>query len=120
MPWMTYAEAATALRIAPDSVRQRARRGRWARRLGNDGLACVEVPDALLSAPTSPATTPTTPGPTPIHLMRQRIVELETELAARPARDTILQMEARIADLSADRDAWRVLAQRPWWRRLVG
>lgn len=59
--------------------------------------------------------------------MRQRIAELEAEIATRPAPDTVAQLEARVADLQADRDAWREQAQAlavrqsvSWWRRLVG
>lgn len=132
MAWLTYNEAAQKLAIAPASVRQRARRGRWSRRMGNDGLAKVDVPDAILSAATSaptpsatsPATSAPTPpamsSPTPLDVMRQRIADLEAELAARPVVQTVSQLEARVADLQSDRDAWRALALRPWWRRLVG
>lgn len=142
MAWLTYIEAAQKLAIAPASVRQRARRGRWARRTGNDGRARVDVPDALLSAPTSPATS----GPTPLELMRNRVAELEAEIAARPheavaeARERIAKLEAELSgqrdlviaerlradaefrraqDLLRDRDAWRDFSQRPWWKRLV-
>lgn len=131
MAWLTYNEAAQKLAIAPASVRQRARRGRWARRMGNDGLAKVDVPDAILSAatsaPTLSATSPATSAPAPLDVMRQRIGELEAELATRPTTETVAQLQSRLTELTGDRDAWREQAQAlaarqtvSWWRRLTG
>lgn len=46
--WMTYAEAARVLGVAPESIRRRAMRSSWRRQQGNDGRALVAVPlDAL-------------------------------------------------------------------------
>lgn len=42
--WMTYIEAAAALGMTVESVRQRARREGWRRTLGNDGKARVQLP----------------------------------------------------------------------------
>lgn len=50
---MTYAEAAAALGVNPESVAKRMRRTGWARRLGNDGKPRVAVPVNLLSLPRS-------------------------------------------------------------------
>jgi hypothetical protein len=50
--WMTYAEAAAALRVNPESVAKRMRRGNWGRRMGNDGKPRVAVPVSVL--PPSP------------------------------------------------------------------
>lgn len=127
MTWMTYSEAADKLQIAPASVRQKARRGRWARRAGNDGLARIDVPDALLSVATSAPTPPATTGLTPLDTMRDRIAALEAEIAARPTTETVVQLQSRLTELIGDRDAWREQAQAlaarqsvSWWRRLVG
>ena len=49
--WMSYAEAAKALGVNPESVARRMRRDRWARRHGNDGKPRVAVPVSLLSVP---------------------------------------------------------------------
>jgi hypothetical protein len=43
--WMTYAEAGSRFGISQDAIRHRASRGKWPRRLGDDGLVRVLVPD---------------------------------------------------------------------------
>ncbi len=48
--WMTYDDAAAALKISGASVRRRAARARWPRQPGNDGRARVGVPQAALDA----------------------------------------------------------------------
>jgi hypothetical protein len=45
--WQTYGEAGTRLGISPAAVRRRAERGHWARQLGNDGRARIQVPDGV-------------------------------------------------------------------------
>lgn len=42
--WMNYADAAVALGMTTESIRQRARREHWRKQLGNDGKALVLVP----------------------------------------------------------------------------
>ena len=42
--WLTYADAASALGMTTESIRQRARREHWRKQLGNDGKALVLVP----------------------------------------------------------------------------
>lgn len=49
--WMTYAEAAAALGVNPESVARRMRRDGWARRQGNDNRPRVAVPVKLLPVP---------------------------------------------------------------------
>lgn len=44
-------------------------------------------------------------------VLQERIRALETLLA---------EMRATADDLRADRDAWRAMVQRPWWKRLAG
>jgi hypothetical protein len=46
--WMTYAEAAAALGVDPDSVARRARRQGWERMPGNDGTMRIAVPLSVL------------------------------------------------------------------------
>jgi hypothetical protein len=46
--WMSYADAAKALGVNPESVARRMRRDGWARRHGNDGKPRVAVPVNLL------------------------------------------------------------------------
>lgn len=134
--WMSYAEAAEALGISAASVKQKARRGRWPRQVGNDGKARVAVPSDLLQVKgaTTPPTTPptsavTTPPVNPVHEALARLeaecaglrelVEAERRRADSEARRAEAQAEYAAA-VAADRDAWRALAERSWWRRLVG
>lgn len=49
--WMTYSAAAEFLGLTTEAVRQRARRGRWRRTLGNDGRTLVLVPHGANSSP---------------------------------------------------------------------
>ena len=127
MTWMTYKEASGALGVAIPSVKQRARRSRWARQAGNDGQARIDVPAELLSAPTRPDTkAPTSPASTPpTSPVSEMIERLQVDLSQ--ALTSLAVAEAKLAraddlagDLRADRDAWRDLANRPWWRRLAG
>jgi len=46
--WMTYAEAAKALGVTPETVARRMRRQDWAKRLGNDGKPRVAIPFSVL------------------------------------------------------------------------
>src|SRR5215218_9887931 len=48
--WLTYDEAAVALRISPESVRRLAQRRKWSRRPGNDGRVRLGVPAERLEA----------------------------------------------------------------------
>src|SRR5215203_3496597 len=50
--WMTYAEIATALDLQSAKAGEaKARRAKWERTLGNDGLARVAVPLSVLEEP---------------------------------------------------------------------
>jgi hypothetical protein len=49
--WKTYAEAAAALGVNPESVAKRMRRRGWATHSGNDGKPRVAVPVAVSDSP---------------------------------------------------------------------
>lgn len=112
--WLTYADAASALGMTTESVRQRARREHWRKQLGNDGKALILVPgdadripsgDALDDAPASrPVKRPDTD---PIN-------------AALQAR--ITEMESRASELRGDLDREHAerLQERDRAERLVG
>lgn len=128
MTWMTYKDASQALGVAIPSVKQRARRSRWARQAGNDGQARIDVPaELLLKAPTKPDTNaptslPSTPPTSPVSDI---IEKLEADLMAARigqavARAELARADALVVDLRSDRDHWREVANRNWWRRLVG
>lgn len=112
---MTYAEAASALRIKPDSVARRARNRRWHKELGNDGLVRIAVPLSIIP-PDSPPEVPSDISPDipddirPDTQALARIAALETEVRIlREVQD----------DLRADRDAWRTVAERRWWHNII-
>ena len=43
--WFTYRQAAELLSVSPEAVRQRAKRGRWQKTLGNDKRTLIRPPD---------------------------------------------------------------------------
>lgn len=116
---MTYRELAELWGCKLESARKTVRRKGWHRVDGNDGQVRVIVPIEALPSPSdspspSPSDSPTVePGPTAADVARlEGLIEGIKALAA---------AECRRADAAeADRDAWRALAQRPLWRRLVG
>ena len=45
--WFTYRQAAELLSVSTEAVRQRAKRGRWQKTLGNDKRARIRPPDGM-------------------------------------------------------------------------
>jgi len=122
--WLTYDEAAVALRISSESVRRLAQRRKWPRRPGNDGKVRLGVPaeriDAVvLAAGDSPsdAAPDTTRGIAPVTagddardtalgvaavvtVLARHVERLEAELAAtKSERDAA---HTRISELAAE------------------
>lgn len=105
--YMTYDEAATLLRIKPDSVRRRAAMRKWPKKQGNDRKARVGIPVEIIPDDT----------PAPTHAIIPDETGLREELAT--TKEALARMEgqaeataARLIDLAADRDAWRQQAER--------
>ncbi len=92
--WLSYADAAAALGMTPESVRQRARREHWRKQLGNDGKALILVPADTDRIPPGDVAD-TTPASRPV-----KRPESDTAFAALQSRLT--EMEARAAELRAD------------------
>jgi hypothetical protein len=92
--WLSYADAAAALGMTPESVRQRARREHWRKQLGNDGKALILVPD---DTDRIPAGDTGDDAPTPRPVKRP---EPDTAFSALQAR--LVEMEARATELRAD------------------
>jgi DNA repair exonuclease SbcCD ATPase subunit len=87
--WLSYADAAAALGMTPESVRQRARREHWRKQLGNDGKALVLVPadtDRVPAGDTdddTPASRPVKrPEPdTALAVLQTKLAEAETRIS---------------------------------------
>jgi hypothetical protein len=105
---MTYADAAKILGVKVDSVKRRARNRGWKRLKGNDGLVRIGVPVEIftLSERDNPPDRPSDDTGDRVRLEKEVSV-LETE---------VRMLRERQVDLLQDRDHWRTMAQRPWWR----
>ncbi len=64
---LTYAELASARGVTVATARRMATRYKWAKSLGNDGLARVAVPEAALRAPTGANGASSIEDETPVH-----------------------------------------------------
>lgn len=89
--WMSYADAASALGMSAEGVRQKARREAWRRQIGNDGKALILVPGDTSRLPPDDAAGDrangrTVTGRTPagrnadLEALQTRIVELHADL----------------------------------------
>lgn len=112
--WLTYQEAGARLGIKAASVKKRAIRRHWPRITGNDGLARIQIPDDTPAPVSSPATGDIPGDLSPPDDTAER---LRADLAA--AREALARSEGenamnreRIADLAADRERWREMAER--------
>lgn len=109
---LTYKELADRLGVKPESARKLVQRKRWHRVTGNAGTVRIHVPIEALPAP---GDSPSDTGTNPVHA---QIALLETEIAG--LRELVQSERRRADDAVADRDAWRAMAQRPWWKRIAG
>lgn len=124
---MTYAELARSLSIKPESARKLAQRRKWARVIGNDGVARVRVPlEAVPEAVTGDRAgdvprdnlsvdAPFVP-PQSLPEDKERIAHLEGLVEG--MQRELAMMEKRVEDIAQDRDAWRQQAQRSIWSKL--
>jgi hypothetical protein len=143
--WMTYTKLGELWRMSTEAARTRARRGRFQRRVGNDGQAEVLVDDA---APLPRARTPRSGGQTRsalpvaqpnkeeapealIRALEGHVATLKEEIAKADARADQLRQERdaereRVADLTSKllkltADMLEARREpRSWWSRLVG
>lgn len=143
--WLNYTQLAELWQMSTEAARTRARRGRFQRRVGNDGQAEVLVDDA---APIPRARAPRSGGqmrtklppdqPSKedssaalINALEGHVATLKEEIAKADARADQLRQERdaereRVADLTSQllKMTADVLAarqeKRSWWARLVG
>jgi hypothetical protein len=125
--FMTYEVAAERLKIAVASVKRQAARRKWPKRQGNDGRVTVGIPVSRLSDDSHPDSQSDTVTPngqplTNTELLIQSLRDLikAEKLIADAANQRADTAERRADAAESDRNAWREMAQRSWWRRLVG
>ena len=147
--WLTYPQLAQLWAMSPEAARTRARRGRYQRRVGNDGQAEVLVDTA---APTpkarpprsggqsrtiAPMPAPATESPPPataetlgaiaaleghVATLKEQLGKAEAATAAERERvaDLTAQLLRLTSELLETRKAEAVPPRRSWWARLVG
>ena len=127
---LTYAELGARLGVSPEAARKKAKAARLPSTLGNDGRRRVSVDLCELRHTRRPAGhRPERAGPEAspdlrageLDLLREEIARTSVQAAIEASlQERIRGMEALLEEMRTDRDAWRALAQQPWWRRLVG
>lgn len=124
--FMTYEDAAKLLRIKPDSVRRRAASRRWPKQRGNDRKARVGIPVDIIPDGIPAFTPAIIPDE---NALREELVTTKQALARMEGQAEATT--ARLADLAADRDAWKAQAERfasglrpvvpvSFWSRIFG
>ena len=102
--WLTYADAAALLGMTVDSLRHKARRDCWGKRLGNEGKALVLVPLDAVPPPGEAPGDP--PGDAPSSRpARRQDPHQDDQVAHHLAR--IAELERRVGELGADLAAAR-------------
>lgn len=104
--WLTYQEAAERLGIKVDSVKKRAARRLWQRRMGNDGRTRVLVPSDCPPQRTPDIPTDIPPDRDPVSVpddTRERLASATTEIRL---------LREMLDDLTKDRDALRDALER--------
>lgn len=110
---LTYRELADRLGVKLESARKTVQRKRWQRVTANDGTIRILVPVEALpqSRDMSQDSQGDSPSAAEIAILEERIQGLQA----------LVEAERRRADAAeADRAAWRILAERPLWRRVFG
>lgn len=107
---LTYKQITERLGIKMASARQTVSRRGWRRLKQNDGTVKIEVPKAYLHR-----------DPVAVDVKSDVKVDVDATVdALAELKAENLYLRRRVVDLESDRDAWRALAQKSWWRRFVG
>lgn len=107
---LSYKEIADRLGIKLASARQTVSRRRWKRIKANDGSVRIEVPISYLQREVSVG----------VDEASYVNVDVGATVALAELRAENEYLQRRVSDLENDRDAWKLIAQKSWWRRLVG
>jgi len=108
---LTYKEIVDRLGIKMTSARQTVSRRGWRRVKQNDGTVKVHVPVAYLQRQSEVVVDAVDVNPV-INVDVDMTVEIE-KLKAENA-----YLHHRVADLENDRDAWKEIANKPWFKRI--
>ncbi len=104
--WLTYADAASLLGMTIDSLRHRARRENWGKRLNNEGKAIVLVPFDVVPLPGGDTGGDPPGDPVAVRPAKRAPSHPEADaVAVHLAR--IADLERRIAELRSDLDTAR-------------
>lgn len=132
--WCSVAEAARRLGVTPTAIRNRIKRRTLETKPNGNHGHLVRVPPTV-SKPVFLTVSEPAPEPLPSPVeteLRAQLVDLRAKFAAAQAdlvelareagasKAEIAGLAAQLVDAKSDRDAWRAVATRPWWRRLVG
>lgn len=104
--WLTYKEAGDRLGVSAEAARQRAIRGRWQRRMTNEGVAVIRLPEDVNTR----TNTRRTPKQTPVEQVNEHPNEaMAFELLLAALQDHVLtlkdELEYARAELAAERQA---------------
>ena len=110
---LTYKEITERLGIKMASARQTVSRKGWRRIKQNDGKVKIEVPLSYLHRDVIKDD-----DKVDSNLDVKVDVDATVEIAKLSVENDYLKR--RISDLESDRDAWKSIAQKSWWRRLIG
>jgi len=104
---LSYKEIADRLGIKLPSVRQTVSRRKWRRIRQNDGTIKIEVPLSYLQRDS---------------VVVDEVIDINVDVDSAVDNERLKveneYLKKRIADLEIDRDAWKELANKPWFRRL--
>lgn len=116
MPTLSPNEAAKKSGVSRRSIMRAIEGGELAARRDNRNQWQIEAESLAHWASTEPAQASAHPAPTP----EPRAETISTDLLVNSLRE-LVEAERRRADAAeSDRDAWREMAQRSWWKRVVG
>jgi hypothetical protein len=121
--WFTYRQAAELLNVSSEAVRQRAKRGRWQKTLGNDKRTRVRPPDGWRETAVRPShdralmarfQEERTLTRQIVSVLEAHVETLKTQLSAAELRaeKQAAEFAAREARLAADLAVERTLADR--------
>ncbi len=139
--WLTYSEAAAALGMSPEAVRQKSIREHWRRQRRNDGKTQVLI-DLEAQKPRAPRKHPAKQAnvqpdeqgkvaalEAQVAVLKEAVANAQAaceyhRLDAATSRNRLDEMIAELVDMSkrmaeqaVDHNAYR---RGPWWKRLAG